>query len=147
MRMLLTAVALLFMVSGCAALYHQARIDQQMNMISRAIDSCKVRQCSEEEFNAIETAIQKQRIAIDRRSYRGSYRGSPGYGFLDPVTPNAYGPGINSDGTGRAFIWKPDYGSLPPLGPITPNAYGPGVGMDATGMPVRPSCPPGQVMC
>ncbi len=68
------------------------------------------------------------------------------HGFLDPVTPNAYGPGINSDGTGRAFIWKPDFGG-PALGPITPNAYGPGVGMDGTGRPVRPSCPPGWAMC
>jgi hypothetical protein len=52
--------------------------------------------------------------------------------FLGPTRPNAYGPGMNADATGRPFIWKPDFGG-PALGPIQPNAYGPGVGMDATG--------------
>lgn len=65
-----------------------------------------------------------------------------GRGFLGPYTPNAYGPGMNADATGRPFIWQPNFGG-PALGPITPNAYGPGVGMDATGRPVRPACPPG----
>lgn len=72
----------------------------------------------------------------------GSSSGLLGRGFLGPATPNAYGPGINSDATGRPFIWRPDFGG-PALGPIQPNAYGPGVGMDATGRPVRPACPPG----
>jgi hypothetical protein len=62
--------------------------------------------------------------------------------LLGPIMPNAYGPGLNSDATGKPFIWHPDFGG-PALGPITPNAYGPGVGMDATGRPVRPACPPG----
>jgi hypothetical protein len=65
-----------------------------------------------------------------------------GGGFLGPYTPNAYGPGMNADATGRPFIWRPDFGG-PALGPITPNAYGPGIGMDATGRPVLPACPPG----
>lgn len=65
-----------------------------------------------------------------------------GKGFLGPYTPNAYGPGMNADATGRPFIWRPDFGG-PALGSITPNAYGPGVSMDATGRPVRPACPPG----
>lgn len=67
-----------------------------------------------------------------------------GRGFLGPYTPNAYGPGLNADATGRPFIWQPDFGG-PALGQIKPNAYGPGVGMDATGRPVRPACPPGWV--
>lgn len=69
-----------------------------------------------------------------------------GTGFLGPATLNAYGPGINSDATGRPFYWRPDFGG-PALGPITPNAYGPGVGMDGTGRAVRPSCLPGMTMC
>lgn len=64
--------------------------------------------------------------------------------LLGPITPNAYGPGLNSDATGRPFMWKPDFGG-PAMGPITPNAYGPGIGMDATGRPVRPACPPGML--
>lgn len=63
--------------------------------------------------------------------------GMLGNGFMGPYTPNAYGPGINSDATGRAFIWKPDSGG-PALGPINPNAYGPGIGSDETGRAVRP---------
>ncbi|OQW62747.1 MAG: hypothetical protein BVN29_18490 [Nitrospira sp. ST-bin5] len=70
------------------------------------------------------------------------FGGLLGNGFMGPYTPNAYGPGMNSDATGRPFIWKPDFGG-PALGPINPNAYGPGIGMDGTGRPVRPACPPG----
>jgi hypothetical protein len=68
-----------------------------------------------------------------------------GSGFLGPYTPNAYGPGMNSDATGRPFIWQPDSGFGPPdpFSRVQPNAYGPGVGMDQYGRPVRPSCPPG----
>ena len=63
--------------------------------------------------------------------------GTLGSGFMGPYRPNAYGPGINSDSTGRAFIWKPDSGG-PALGPIHPNAYRPGIGSDGTGRAVRP---------
>lgn len=55
---------------------------------------------------------------------------------LSPVGENAYGPNVNSDGTGRAFEWRTDSGRRP-LGPIRQDTYGPGIGMDATGAPVR----------
>jgi hypothetical protein len=74
----------------------------------------------------------------------GTSSGFLGRGFLGPYSPNTYGPGINSDATGRPFIWQPDFGG-PALGPIRPNVYGPGIGSDATGRPVRPACPPGWV--
>ena len=67
-----------------------------------------------------------------------------GRALLGPIMPNAYGPGMNADATGRLFIWQPDFGG-PAMGPITPNAYGPGIGMDATGRLVRPACPPGML--
>ena len=83
--------------------------------------------------------------SLDAPSQVDSYTsGVPVYS-TDPAssyTPDAYGPGINSDATGRPFIWKPDFGG-PALGPIKPDAYGPGIGMDATGRPVRRACPPG----
>jgi hypothetical protein len=79
-------------------------------------------------------------LLSDDQGYDGA--GLLGRGFLGPYTPNAYGPGMNMDATGRPFIWRPEFGG-PALGPVTPNAYGPGVGMDATGRPVRPTCPPG----
>jgi hypothetical protein len=67
-------------------------------------------------------------------------------GLLSPYKPNAYGPGINSDATGRPFSWQPQ-GSGPqsfdPFLKVKPNAYGPGIGMDQYSRPVRPACPPG----
>ena len=70
-------------------------------------------------------------------------------GFQEPYRPNAYGPGINSDATGRPFVWQPSpgYGPADPLSSVTPNAYGPGNGMDQYGRPVRPACAPYQQSC
>ena len=53
--------------------------------------------------------------------------------------PNAYGPGINSDATGRPFTWEPLPGNGPadPFSRVRPNAYGPGIGMDQYGRPVQ----------
>jgi hypothetical protein len=69
-----------------------------------------------------------------------------GRGFLGPYTPNAYGPGMNADATGRPFIWQPQRGGTgfpDPTLQVKPDAYGQGVGMDQYGRPVRPACPPG----
>lgn len=76
----------------------------------------------------------------------GGLPGTNSPAFLGPYEPNAYGPGINSDATGRPFMWKPDFGG-PALGPINPNSLGPGIGTDATGRPVRPACPLGAGPC
>jgi hypothetical protein len=64
-------------------------------------------------------------------------------GFLEPYQPNAYGPGINSDATGRPFNWQPlpGYGPADPLSSVRPDAYGPGIGTDQYGRPVRPVAP------
>jgi hypothetical protein len=76
----------------------------------------------------------------------GLLGGAVGPVFLGPYKPNAYGPGINSDATGRPFIWEPQ-GSGPkffdPFLKVKPDVYGPGIGMDQYGRPVRPACPPG----
>ena len=73
---------------------------------------------------------------------RSGFLTSPsGETFLEPVTPNAYGPGINSDATGRPFTYQPEFGGTghpDPTLKVTPNAYGPGVGMDQYGRPVKP---------
>lgn len=69
-----------------------------------------------------------------------------GGGFLGPYAPNAYGPGLNMDATGRPFMWQPQWGGTgfpDPTLQVTPDAYGLGVGMDQYGRPVRPACPPG----
>ena len=71
-----------------------------------------------------------------------------GRALLGPITPNAYGPGLNSDATGRPFIWTPQFGGSgypDPTLRVQPNAYGPGIGMDQYGRPVRPACPPGML--
>lgn len=68
------------------------------------------------------------------------------HGLLSPYKPNAYGPGLNMDATGRPFMWQPQWGGTgfpDPTLQVTPDAYGLGVGMDQYGRPVRPACPPG----
>ena len=70
------------------------------------------------------------------------------HGLLSPYKPNAYGPGINSDATGRPFTWQPQGPgpqSFDPFLKVKPDAYGPGIGMDQYGRPVQPACPPGWV--
>jgi len=68
------------------------------------------------------------------------------HGLLSPYTPNAYGPGMNMDATGRPFMWQPQWGGTgfpDPTLQVKPDAYGLGIGMDQYGRPVRPTCPPG----
>jgi hypothetical protein len=67
--------------------------------------------------------------------------------FLGPYRPNAYGPGINSDATGRPFVWQTDQGPTEPFAKVRPDALGPGIGMDQYGRPVRAACPPYQPTC
>jgi hypothetical protein len=61
--------------------------------------------------------------------------------YLEPYQPNAFGPGINRDATGRPFVWQtePGYGPADPLAPVRPDVYGPGIGMDVYGRPVNPA--------
>ncbi len=71
-----------------------------------------------------------------------------GRALLGPITPNAYGPGLNSDAAGRPFMWAPQSGGSgypDPTLRVQPNAYGLGTGMDQYGRPVRPACPPGML--
>jgi hypothetical protein len=60
---------------------------------------------------------------------------------LGAVTPNAYGPGVGMDATGRPVTVQPAY---PNQGGYygdsviqKPNAFGPGIGMDQYGRPVQ----------
>jgi hypothetical protein len=120
------------------------------------LQTCSIQKCSEEELrgiqqrislaNALDALVYGRRQRSPSGGGMSSADGFLGSGFLGPGIESAYGPGVHSDATGRPFIWTPDFGG-PALGPITPNAYGPGIGMDGTGRPVRPSCPPGHVMC
>jgi hypothetical protein len=59
--------------------------------------------------------------------------------LLGPYQPNAYGPNINSDATGRPFRWEPSprNGPAEPFSNVRPDAYGPGIGMDQYGRPVQ----------
>ena len=57
-------------------------------------------------------------------------------GLLGPGRPDAYGPGLHSDATGRPFSWRTQDGSMS-FGLVKTNAYGLGVGMDSFGRPVR----------
>jgi hypothetical protein len=63
----------------------------------------------------------------------------PAQQFIGPYRSNAYGPGINSDATGRPFTWQPalGYNGADPVSRVRPDVYGPGVGMDQYGRPVE----------
>ena len=61
----------------------------------------------------------------------------PGAPLLGPPTLNAYGPGINSDATGRPFQYETQDNQPVTGESVRPNAYGPGIGMDAYGRPVQ----------
>jgi hypothetical protein len=61
--------------------------------------------------------------------------------LLPPYQNNTYGPGINSDSTGRPFTWQPQTPQAGPTMPdptlnVRPDVYGPGVGSDQYGRPV-----------
>jgi hypothetical protein len=54
--------------------------------------------------------------------------------LLPPITRDAYGPGKQSDSTGRIFEWRANgQKHTDPLLQVRPNAYGPGVGADQYG--------------
>lgn len=59
--------------------------------------------------------------------------------FIGPYRSNAYGPGINSDATGRPFTWQstPGHGAADSVSRVRPDVYGPGVGMDQYGRPLE----------
>ena len=59
--------------------------------------------------------------------------------LLPPFQNDTYGPGINSDATGRPSTWQTNDGqSVPPGTKVKPNVYGPGIGQDEFGRPVKP---------
>jgi hypothetical protein len=74
----------------------------------------------------------------------------PGTTYLGPITPNAYGPGINADAAGTPFQWQQE-GSLQkgpdPTLKVTPNAYGMVAHADQYGRIVQPVCWFGQSGC
>lgn len=89
-------------------------------------------------------------VRLSRTTYVGGFRshqvtapgrdlldlGADPSGLLGPARPDAYGPGIHADSTGRPFRWRAEDGSTV-LGDVRPNTYGPGIGSDATGRPVH----------
>lgn len=58
--------------------------------------------------------------------------------LLRPYQQNTYGPGVNSDATGRPFKYQTRDGQdLQPNSRIEPDGYGYGVDMDEYGRPVK----------
>lgn len=59
--------------------------------------------------------------------------------IMRPSKQDAYGPGINSDATGKPFTWQTNDGqTVPAGGQVKPDGYGLGVGQDQFGRPVKP---------
>jgi hypothetical protein len=120
------------------------------NLHSRLATDTEVIGWLEEQVKATNRPTSRQRPpqgAADSGTSGSGQGGLLGGGFFGPYTPNAYGPGMNADATGRPFIWQPDPGFGPPdpFSRVQPNGYGLGVGMDQYGRPVTPACPPGWV--
>jgi hypothetical protein len=120
------------------------------NLYSRLATDAEVIGLLEEQTEATNRPRSRQRPpqgTANSRTSSSRQGGLLGGGFLGPYTPNAYGPGMNADATGRPFIWQPDPGFGPPdpFSRVQPNGYGLGVGMDQYGRPVRPACPPGML--
>lgn len=116
------------------------------NLHGRLATDVEVLEWLKEQAESVRSSSPRQRSSQGFRNSGASGQGGVlGGGFLGPITPNAYGPGMNADATGRPFIWQPDpgFGPADPFSQVQPNAYGPGVGMDQYGRPVRPACPPG----
>lgn len=118
------------------------------NLHSRLATDTEILGWLEEQVEATNRSRSRQRPpqgAANSGTSSSRQSGLLGRGFLGPYTPNAYGPGMNADATGRPFIWQPDPGFGPPdpFSRVEPNGYGLGVGMDQYGRPVRPACPPG----
>jgi len=58
--------------------------------------------------------------------------------YISPYHNDAYGPGVNSDSTGRPFRWKTQDGqTVPPGSKVEQNGYGLGVGKGEYGRPVK----------
>ena len=80
------------------------------------------------------------------RQWERTHVPTPGvHPYLWPINPNVYGPGINSDATGKPFTWSTPGGQFDPLLKPQPRSYGPGIGMDQYGRPLTPTCPYGLV--
>ena len=95
-------------------------------LISFALICCSTAMC---------TAGEKQDTESDR-GFSSSWDNQDTY--IQPFKKDAYGPGINSDATGRPFEWQTEDGRTDPLLDVKPNAYGPGIGADQYGRPVKP---------
>ena len=59
----------------------------------------------------------------------------PPPGLLPPYKKDAYGPGVWSDSTGRAFQWQTKYGKTV-IGNVKPDVDKPWIGIDPCGQPV-----------
>src|SRR5215469_9013303 len=91
--------------------------------------------------DVVDSGQQQPHFGFQQSDQPGLIPTPKGGALVEPLTPNASGPGLNSDTTGRLFMLAPQgsTSAFPdPTLQVTPNAYGPGIGMDQYGRPVRP---------
>ena len=108
---------------------------QFAGVLSQTVRGCAV---SDQSAGTAATGAAPAGAGLDAGGLPGT--AATGAGLLGPSQPNIYGPGINSDATGRPFTWQtlPGYGPADPLSPVSPDRYGPGIGADKYGRPVQP---------
>lgn len=131
---------------------------RELRRVGKDIQTCSMQECNQEERESVEQRLRFAQALLGLVYVPGTHSGSSYYPgqlqtqgmpqapLLGPVTPNAYGPGLHSDATGRPFMWTPQFGGAGSPDPnlrVQPNVYGPGIGMDQYGRPAKPACPPG----
>ena len=81
--------------------------------------------------------IQRRRLNDSNISYQSGNKpkSAPSHGLLPPYKKDAYGLGVWSDSTGRAFQWQTKYGKNV-VGNVKVDANDPGIGTDPFGQPV-----------
>lgn len=72
-------------------------------------------------------------------AFAGNYHRNNDDTLTRPYNRDTYGPGINSDATGRPFHWETNDGqAVAPGTRVDPDGYGYGVGRDEYGRAVKP---------
>lgn len=123
--------AFIVLLAGCSTTYHNA-LCERSEYYAKWEDKCK--EYSDSKVSDTGWLILGA-IASTAASYQPpTYYTNSSSSVLGPVKPNAYGPGVGMDATGRPVTLQ---GGASNSYIKRDNAYGPGVHMDQYGNPVR----------
>lgn len=119
-------VVLIFCITGCTVRYQNA-LCERPDYYEKWSKKCN-------EFSSIHPSETTEMVMVVLVALAGSGSYNQPLAPLGPVTPNAYGPGVGMDATGKPVTLQ---GGVIGSTVAVPNAYGPGVHSDQFGNPVR----------